>query len=59
MIKEFAEFKSEDKAIKVYFSNGQDISGKIMEINPEFVLIDHDGVPTVVQTHHILYFHEA
>ncbi|MCD6218685.1 hypothetical protein J7L05_12640 [bacterium] len=59
MIKEFAEFKSEDKAIKMYFTNGQDISGKILEISPELVIIDHGGVKTVVQTHHILYFHEA
>jgi sRNA-binding regulator protein Hfq len=59
MIKEFAEFKSEDKAIKVYFANGQDISGKIMEISPVFVIVDHGGVKTVIQCHNILYFHEA
>ncbi len=59
MIKEFAEFKSQDKAIKLYFANGQDISGKILEISPEYVVVDNNGVPTVVQTHNILYFHEA
>ena len=59
MIKEFAEFKSKDMAIKLYFANGQDVTGKILEINPEFVLIDHNGVPTVVPTNNILYFHGA
>ena len=54
MIKEFAEFKSQDKAIKLYFANGQDISGKILEISPEYVVVDNNGVPTVVQTHNIL-----
>lgn len=57
MIKEFAEFKSKDLAIKLYFANGQTIEGKIMEINPEFVLIDHDGNPTVCQSRNILYYH--
>ena len=57
MIKEFAEFKSKDLAIRLYFANGQTVEGKIKEINPEFVLIDNDGKLFVCQTCNILYYH--
>ena len=59
MINEFAEFKSLDKAIKICLGIDLFVSGKILEINPEYVVIDWDGKPTVVQSKQILYFHEA
>ena len=59
MIKEFAEFKSAQKAIKIYFANGESIEGMILEISPEGVVIDWNGKRTVVQSSQILYFHEA
>ena len=57
MFKEFAEYKSKDKSVKVYFANGHSIEGKVLETSPEFVVINNDGTPTVIQMTHILYFH--
>ena len=59
MIKAFADFKSEDKSVKMYFANGQSIEGKILEISQEHVLIESGDNPTVVQMIHILYFHAS
>jgi hypothetical protein len=59
MINEFAEFKSEDKAIRICLGNDIFVTGKIMEINPEYVVINWDGKRTVVQKSGILYFQEA
>ena len=59
MLKEFAEFKSADKTIKICVGVDLFITGKILEISPEFVLIDWDGKPTVVQTSQIKFFQEA
>lgn len=59
MINVLADFKSQNKTIKICLGADIFITGKINELNPEYVVIDWDGNRTAVQISHILYFQEA
>jgi len=59
MIKELAEFKAAQKKVKIYFGQNFCISGEILELSPDHIIINSEGKPVVVSMKHIVYFHEG
>jgi hypothetical protein len=59
MLNEFAEFKSKGKKIAIHFGPNFSVSGDILIITPEYVVIGSDGKHIVVAIKQILFFHEA
>ena len=59
MLKELADYKASQKKIQVHFGLSLSVSGVILELNPEFIVLDDNGKHVVVAMKHILYFHEV
>jgi sRNA-binding regulator protein Hfq len=59
MINELADYKASQKKVKIYFGQNFSVSGEILELSHEHIIINSDGKPVVVSMKHIVYFQEG